>query len=115
MEFTITDKGEYLLFSCTGMLGFEKLSKLIDGMRAESERTGKKRIVADLREVQGVFDTLSRYRVGVLVAERLPGRRILSLARPEQITRVAENTAVNRGADLFTTDDETRGMAWLLG
>jgi hypothetical protein len=36
------------------------------------------------------------------------------LTRPEQLTRLTENVALNRGADVMATSDRTEALRWLL-
>src|SRR4051812_40708085 len=105
MRHTFEDCAEYLLFKCFEAVDWPGLAALIEAMRSASEN-GKRTIVVDFRAMEGRFDNLMRFRAGGLTAEKLRGRRILSLARPEDINHLAENTAVNRGAQLLTTADE---------
>jgi hypothetical protein len=113
MKFTFRDEKSHLFFQCTGTFDFEGLSALVERIRVEA-RTPGTRIVVDFRAVGGVFDTLTRYRIGELAGEKLKGHRILSLARQEAINHLSENTAVNRGAMVHTTPDEKEGMDWLM-
>jgi hypothetical protein len=114
MKISFSDEKTHIHFKCTGMFDFEGMSALVERIRVEA-KVPRTRVVVDFREMQGVYDNLSRFRVGELVAEKLKGHRILSLARREDINRLSENTAVNRGAIVHTTSDEEEGMAWLLG
>jgi hypothetical protein len=113
MEFSFSDEKTHLFFRCTGMFDFGGLSALVERIRIEA-RSPSTRVVVDFRTMEGVFDNLMRYRTGVLVAEKLKGHRILSLARQEAINRLGENTAINRGALVHTTSDEEQGMDWLM-
>jgi hypothetical protein len=114
MEFSFSDEKSHLFFRCTGMFDFGGLSALVERIRIEA-RTPGTRVVVDFRTMEGVFDNFMRFRTGELVAEKLKGHRILSLARQETINRLSENTAVNRGASVHTTSDEKQGMDWLMG
>jgi hypothetical protein len=113
LRFTFANAGDHLVFTCTGSIDWPGQAELIEAIRAASE-SGPRKIVIDYRPTVGPFDTLTKYKSGVLAAEKLPGRRILSLGRRELIDHFAENTAVNRGAQVFTTDDEAEGMRWLM-
>src|SRR4051812_27053881 len=105
MRHTFEDRGDFLLFKCSEAIEWPGIVALVEAVRAASEN-GKRKIVLDFRAIEGGFDNFMRFRSGELAAEKLRGRRILSLARLEDINHLAENTAVNRGAQVFTTHDE---------
>ena len=113
MQIEFREEKGYLRFTCTGAISYEGMANLVERTHAEAG-TASRRILLDFRAIEGVFDNLARYRTGELAARLLKGHRILSLARPESINRLAENTAVNRGVEVFTTHDEEEGMTWLL-
>jgi hypothetical protein len=73
------------------------------------------RCLIDCRATQFDIDLFGRFTIGEYAARKLAGRRlwIALLARPEQITRMVENTAHNRGLRMFTTSDVAEARAWL--
>src|SRR5689334_20268113 len=73
------------------------------------------RCLVDCRSTQFDIDLFGRFTIGEYAARKLAGRRlwIALLARPEQITRMVENTAHNRGLRMFTTADVGEARAWL--
>lgn len=113
MDFIFSDEKSHLHFKCTGTFDLEGISALVERIRIEAKSAGTC-VLVDFRNMDGDFDNLTRYHTGVMVAEKLKGHRILSLARHEAINHLSENTAVNRGAVVFTTSDEKQGMDWLL-
>lgn len=113
MDFQSLDQGDGILrFDCTGLIVFADMARLVEAVAAASGGV-RSLVIIDFRGVEGTFDNFARFRVGELAAEKLRHCRILSLARPKQINKLAENTAVNRGAQVMTTSDEAEGLAWL--
>jgi hypothetical protein len=113
MSFVIKDKGDYVYLKYSGPLYPAFFSDLITHVR--DNRGPRSKVFADVVELAGTPDNLMRFNAGVEAAEKLRGIRLLMLTSREKINKLGENAAVNRGASIFTTDDEAQGLDWLLG
>jgi hypothetical protein len=113
LEFEMVDLGTHVRFDCRGEFQYQSLLDLIGHVETGLDATHK-RVLVDLTRLTGTMDTLTRYNLGVAVAERLPDRRIAVLVEKEKINKVAENTAVNRGASLYATHVYQDAIDWLL-
>ena len=88
---------------------------LMLAIREAADALGATHLLVDARRMPPPLSELDRHYAGVAVAEVLGGRfRVAVLFPGEQINKFAENTAVNRGAQMLVTADEAAAMAWLL-
>jgi hypothetical protein len=93
----------------------EQLYNLIDFANAEAKRSGKERILIDTRRMRGSMTESQRFMGGTRMAQVFgPRLRVAILMPRTQITKLGELAAINRGARVFVTDDENRGLEWLL-
>ncbi len=89
----------------------------ISGIHEVADRCRKEnlyKVLVDIRKMEGNPSIFDRYLAGIEIV-RLWGSRIKAvvLARPGIINRVAENTAVNRGAKLHVVSDMESARKWL--
>lgn len=99
--------------------GERSLPGLLDCMNAAYERSQideYRRILLDIAEAKGTLKTFDRFRLGEEAAKLFNSTyRIVTLEKVEEITKLAENTAVNRGVSLLVIADRQVGLDWLLG
>ena len=111
--FEIRIIGTYIRCDCFGTASREGLLGLIDTIQSQTAQ-GPNFILVDISKLSGNLDTLSRYTLGIAVADKLSGRRVAVVGEKEKINKVGENTAVNRGANMFVTHDPEDALNWLL-
>ena len=106
---------EYLEVVFTGQRSSVALSALIDEVYKQCQRNDFKRILIDLSGAKGELRETGRFEVGKKVSQVFNYLyKILAIEKEERINKLAENTAVNRGANLLVTSDRKKGLDWLL-
>ena len=114
IEAKIEKIGSMLQFTCTGERSYESYVKLIDLIRSELDKDSEiKKVLINLNELTGDLSTFERHIVGKYLVDGLPGIRIAVISPKKYLTRMIENTAVNRGAKIFSTPNEEEALAWL--
>lgn len=114
LQVEIIEHADYLEFVCSGDHVPEDWEELVQLKFNESERTGKSRLLVDVQNLNVPLDNMTRYRVGLLMAEKFgPDIRIAALASPEHINYFWENVAHNRGASAKASTDRQTLIQWL--
>lgn len=90
--------------------------ELISSVGQETALWSDRRLIVDLREVQGELSPPEQTFVGELVAQELAHiQRLASIVRPGQVTRNSENAAQQLGAELRVFDSENDAVNWIKG
>ncbi len=106
---------EYIRIDAFGKYSLEHLLELIDVIKSEANNAGRDRVFIDPRDVDGGMTEADRFLTGRKIAEVFgPNLKAACIMRPEDITRLGELTAVNRGARFFVSDSEADALIWLL-
>jgi len=104
----------YLEFVCSGQHVPGDWEELVEVVHEQCERSGTKRILVDVLNLDIGLDNMTRYRVGILVAEKFgPTHRIAALTPAEQINYFWETVAHNRGAKVKTASERDVLVTWL--
>jgi hypothetical protein len=111
LRFTLETFHAHAVFDCEGSYSEADLLELID---IAARTVVQKKVLFDLNRLTGDMDTMTRYALGMAIAKRLGDFKVAVLGDRSKINKVGENTAVNRGASMFVTDDYTQAMEWLL-
>jgi hypothetical protein len=75
---------------------------------------GCRQVFIDLTALEGPIDPVDRIFLASRLAEVWPpGVRLAALALPEQVNRVIEHMAGNRGVDVRAFTDRAEALAWL--
>jgi hypothetical protein len=111
LRFKLETFETHVVFDCEGTYSEADLLELIEFAARNVER---KKILFDLNRLNGDMDTMTRYALGSAIAKRLGDFKVAVLGERSKINRVGENTAVNRAASMFVTDDFRQAMEWLL-
>jgi hypothetical protein len=75
---------------------------------------GCSKVFIDLTTLEGPIDPVDRIFLASRLAEVWPsGIRLAALALPEQVNRVIEHMAGNRGVDVRAFTDRAEALAWL--
>ncbi len=89
---------------------------LIDRVKIEADKVKRERVLIDCRDFTGYMTEAERFLAGKHLAKVFGSRLRSALLMPaEQITKLGEMTAVNRGAKFLVTHDEEEAMAFVLG
>jgi hypothetical protein len=108
----------YLIVEFAPSMAFwrlDNMKRVVDLVNRQCHELGYERVLLDLTPVAGEPAYLDRFRIGVYIAEVMPGRpRFAVLARHQSINKFGEDTAVNRGAVMLVTHDRIEAITWLL-
>lgn len=111
---TLQNKGEYLLVEINETYSLKMINSAIREVAAYCEERHLNKVLVDMRNMPGTPSILERHLHGIEVA-KVWGSRIKAalILQPERIRHMTENTAVNRGANLWTTPDFDLALKWL--
>lgn len=69
--------------------------------------------IIDIRSVPGDIPVMDRFELGVEIAKAMPYKyKLAVLAEKNRITKLVENVAVNRGADMLVSHDMKTIREW---
>lgn len=111
----IEQKSVYLHITCApGLFTFQGMVPVIDQIKAETEARQCFKILIDFRALQAP-EVWEQYQSVSYMAESW-GMQICAagLAPANQINRLGENTAVNRGANFAMFSELAMAVEWLL-
>jgi hypothetical protein len=104
---------DYLHVTLSGPYPVER--EILETIREEAQRVSRDHILVNGLELAHPRTDLDRFLLGKNIADVFAHRfKIAALVQTELITNATENTAVNRGARLFVTDDEELALRWLV-
>lgn len=107
-------ESEFVRITPVGNYGVEDMSNFIDNVRIAADEAGCHRVLMDCRRFKGRMTEADRFEGGQHIARAFGSRVKAALIMPSnQITRLGQLAAVNRGARFFVTDSETEATAWL--
>lgn len=105
----------YLSVRTTLEYSLDNMFLLIDRVKAEATKAKRDRVLIDCRDFGGHMSEAERFMGGKHIAETFGSRfKVVLLMPAEQITKLGEMTAVNRGAKFLVTHDEHEAIAFLL-
>lgn len=115
IEVQVDKIGSILQFTCVGERSYDSYVQLIDLIVSESDKDKEtKKVLIDLTQLTGDLSIFERHTVGKYLAEKLPREIRIAVVSPRNyLVKMVENTAVNRGAKMFTTSDREEAAAWL--
>lgn len=117
MSFDVTTAVEpdHLRLTVSGKYSFDRVSDLIDYVKAEADRNLKKKVLIDFSGLDGNPTEADRFHCGQRLAEVLGSRIHTAIVMPVgQVTKLDEMAAVNRGAIVLVTESMAEAEAWLL-
>ena len=115
MQYNIETESECLRVTVTGLWSMREFRPMVEAIRDGCQRSMLRRALVDARGVTDEVSPIDRFEAGKQVASVLLGIRIALVFDPRRITRLAENTAVNRGADMAIFGEPADALAWLHG
>jgi hypothetical protein len=108
------NKGQYVLMSPTEAYSLESYLQGFQEVAEYCAANGLTKVLGDIRGVQENIPTFDRYELGVALARILGGRIQFALLAPSAIIdKTGENSAVNRGGNVFVTDSLEEALRWL--
>ena len=106
-------KPEYLLVKVNGKLTTENLMDSIERIRDEADDQDIKYLLLDLTGLAEPISALTRYNPGEKKQYFGYNYKIAAFMQSEKINRLAENTAMNRGANFKVFGPESEARQWL--
>ncbi len=93
---------EYVRLTATGEHSLVDLFEFIDRIKFEADNAGRDRALIDSRKIEGIMSEADRFLAGQRIAEVLgPRLKAVVIMPAQQITKLGELTAVNRGANFL--------------
>ena len=110
-----TQREGYVELVCRGPANLANFRNLIDRVRGgEFGDENTRKYLIDLRPISGTIATLERFELGGYIGKSVPHLKIAAISKKETHSKLGENVAVNRGANILATDDENEAKAWLV-
>ena len=104
----------YVRVDVAGPTSIRDFVELISTVGQETVYWSDRRVLVDLRQVEGALTPTEQIFLGELVAQDLSHiERMASVVPPEQITYNSERAAQELGAQLRVFDDEAEAIAWI--
>ena len=116
MAFTtrITRFPDYVQVHVSGPTSIRDFVELISTVGQETVYWSDRKVLVDLRQVDGVLSTNEQIFLGELVAQNLTHiERMASIVPAEQVTHNSERAAQQLGTQLRVFDNEGDAIAWL--
>jgi SpoIIAA-like len=104
----------YVRVQVSGPASIREFVELISTIGQETVFWSDRRVVVDLRQVEGELTPTDQIFVGELVAQDLAHiERMASIVPLARLTRNSERAAQELGAQLRVFDDENEALAWI--
>lgn len=106
----------YVRVNVAGPTSIRDFVELISTVGQETVFWSDRRVLVDLRQVEGALTPTEQIFLGELVAQDLSHiERMASVVPPAEITHNSERAAQELGSQLCVFDDEADALAWLTG
>lgn len=103
-----------LRVTTTGQYVFDELFDFLVRVKAEAIAAKRDRVLIDSSRLEGNMTEAERFQGGQKIAQLFGPNIALALVMPpEQITKLGEMAAVNRGGRFLVTDSEAEALEWL--
>jgi hypothetical protein len=104
----------YVRVQVEGPASIREFVALVSTIGQETVYWSDRRVVVDLRRVEGALTPTEQVFLGELVAQDLSHiERMASIVPPAQLTRNSERAAQQLGSQLRVFDDEDEALAWI--
>ena len=116
IQLTFIEEADYLLVEATGgAWGTRDGVETILSISARAKKKGYKRILVDRRNLADPVTEFARFEAGRTIAKEFPPLfRFAAVYRPEDLAKLGEDAAVNRGATAAAFSDMELARQWLL-
>ena len=106
----------YVKIHVAGRNSIHDFVELVATVGQETVYWSDRRVLVDLRQVEGALTPTEQVFLGELVAQDLSHlERMASVVPPAQLTHNSERAAQELGSQLCVFDDEADAIAWLTG
>ena len=114
MEIRYEAHPTHLLVVVSGLFDPRGAAAVVAEVGRRCATAGVANVLVDFRAVGELVSIADRYELGkVIAAAKLPGRVAILVSKGQRSTATLEDTAVNRGAAVRTTDSEAEARAFL--
>ena len=104
----------YVRVEVAGPASIREFVELVSTIGQETVFWSDRRVVVDLRDIEGELTATEQIFLGELVAQDLAHiERMASIVPPERVTRNSERAAQELGSQLRVFDDENEALAWI--
>jgi hypothetical protein len=112
LKFEVYDK--YLKIKISQEDIYAKVNEIITAMKSFLQENNRTKMLIDITESYppSEMEKFQIAEIGAGIFER--NVKIAVLAKTSNINKFFENVAVNRGANVYVTDDEKDALEWLL-
>ena len=111
---TCQNKGDYLFVEVSEPYSLKLSISTIHEVADHCRKENLNKVLIDIRKMEGSPSVFDRYQLAIESVKVWGSRiKVAVIARPGIVNRMAENTAVNRGAKLMVTFDVEAAMNWL--
>ncbi len=105
---------DFVQVHVAGPTSIKDFVDLISTVGQETVYWSDRKVLVDLREVEGVLSTTEQIFLGELVAQNLTHiERMASIVPAEQVTHNSERAAQQLGTRLRVFDNEADAVAWI--
>lgn len=106
----------YVRVHVSGPASIRGFVELVSTIGQETVFWSDRRVVVDLRDIEGELTSTEQIFLGELVAQDLAHiERMASIVPAERVTRNSERAAQELGSQLRVFDDENEALAWIAG
>jgi hypothetical protein len=104
----------YVRIHVSGPASIREFVELVSTIGQETVYWSDRRVVVDLRDIEGELTPTEQIFLGELVAQDLAHiERMASIVPAERVTRNSERAAQELGSQLRVFDDENEALAWI--
>ena len=114
LDVSFEEADGYLLVRVMGKWTPDAVRQGIEDVAQGAQERGYTRILLDLRKLSAPKTEFARYLAGKHIAEVWSQLKVAAVSPANLINKFAENTAVNRGANLTVLFDFNEALAWLM-
>ena len=105
---------DFVQLAVAGPAEMKSFVELVHDIEEESLTWADRRVLVDLRDVEGRLDPTEQVFLGEMVAQRLPHlERVASVVPADQITRNSEAAAQTLGMQLRVFTSREEAVSWL--
>jgi hypothetical protein len=110
----IRDKN-YLHVSVTGKYSLRGIIEILQNIKKQCAVNSIHSVLFDFSRVDGLIPFTDKYKIGEFVADNFSGKiRMAVVDKTENIDKLGENVAVNRGGRVSVFSNTDVALEWLL-
>jgi hypothetical protein len=111
---TYEKKGDYVIMTPERSYTLNSYKESLREAEEYCRKYGLRKILADISMSQESIPVFDRFQLGIEMANVFGNKiKMAILAPPAMIDKLGENSAVNRGAQVFVTSSREQALEWL--